>query len=76
MAIGYLGAFRDLRGAEQLQEQAGAAVEGLAPMLTLFNENALYRLQAGPFDSRGDAERMAERVRLRLLLVPLLVERR
>src|SRR6187402_148109 len=63
-----LGAFRDRQGAEQLQGQAGAAIDGIAPMLAVFNENALYRLQAGPFASRDEAQRAAERVREKLAL--------
>ena len=71
-----LGAFRDRAGAEQLQSQAGAALEDLSPMLAVINENALYRLQAGPFASRDEAQRTAERVREKLLLAPVVVERR
>ncbi|MES2958689.1 MAG: septal ring lytic transglycosylase RlpA family protein [Pseudomonadota bacterium] len=71
-----LGAFRDRGGAQQLQDQASAALDGIAPMLAVFNENALFRLQAGPFASRNEAQRAAERVREKLQLTPLLVERR
>ena len=71
-----LGAFRDRQGAEQLQGQAGAAIDGFAPMLAVFNENALYRLQAGPFASRDEAQRAAERVREKLALVAVVIERR
>ena len=71
-----LGAFRDRQAAEQLQSQAGAAVEGIAPMLAVFNEQSLYRVQAGPFANRNEAQRAAERVREKLLLVAVLVERR
>jgi len=45
-------------------------------MLAVPNENALYRLVAGPFASRDEALRQAERMRERLQLAPLLVERR
>jgi len=71
-----LGAFRDLRGAEQLQSQAGAEIDGIAPMLAMFNDDALYRVQAGPYASRDEATRVADRVRAALLLAPLVVERR
>jgi rare lipoprotein A len=71
-----LGAFRERQGAEQLQGQAAAAVDGIAPLLAVFNENALYRLQAGPFASRDEAQRAAERVREKLQLVPVVIERR
>jgi rare lipoprotein A len=71
-----LGAFRERQGAEQLQNQAGAALDGIAPMLAVFSDNLLYRVQAGPFTSREEAARAAERVREKLLLVPLVLERR
>jgi rare lipoprotein A len=71
-----LGAYRERQGAEQMQTQAGAALDGIAPIPTVFSDNLLYRVQAGPFASREDAARAAERVREKLLLVPLVVERR
>ena len=71
-----LGAYRERQGAEHLQRNAAAAVEGLASLLVVFDDNALYRVQAGPFATRDEAERAAERVREALLLVPLVVERR
>jgi rare lipoprotein A len=71
-----LGAFRERQGAEQLQSQASESVDGLAPLLAIFNEQSLYRVQAGPFATRDQAQRNAERVREKLLLVPMVVERR
>jgi rare lipoprotein A len=71
-----LGAYRDRRGAQQLQQQAAASLEDLAPLLTVFGERALRRVQAGPFASRDEARRAAERVRETLLLTPVLIERR
>jgi rare lipoprotein A len=71
-----LGAYRERQGAEQMQAQASTALDGIAPKLTVFSDNLLYRVQAGPFASREDAARAAERVREKLLLVPLVVERR
>jgi rare lipoprotein A len=71
-----LGAYRDRRGAQQMQQQASDAVEDLAPMLTVFADRAVHRVQAGPFASRDEAQRAAERVRERMLLQPLVVERR
>ena len=41
-----------------------------------FNEQSLYRVQAGPFATRDQAQHSAERVRERLMLVPMVVERR
>jgi rare lipoprotein A len=71
-----LGAFRERGGALQLQRQVAERVEGLALLTAVFTENALHRVQAGPFTTRDEATRVADRVRERLLLVPLVVERR
>lgn len=71
-----LGAYRERAGAEHLQRNAAATLESLAPLLAVFGDDALYRVQAGPFATRDEAERVAERVREALLLVPLVVERR
>jgi rare lipoprotein A len=71
-----LGAFRNRGGALQLQQQAAERIEGLALRLAVFSEASLHRVQAGPFATRDEAARMADRVRESLLLVPLVVERR
>ena len=71
-----LGAYRDRAGALQLQQQAADRVEDLAPLLSLVSDATLHRLQAGPFATREDAQRVADRVRAQLLLTPLVVERR
>lgn len=70
------GAFRDRAGAERLRDQVAQAAEWLTPLLTVFEEQSLHRLQAGPYASREAARIAAERARETLLLVPLLVERR
>jgi rare lipoprotein A len=71
-----LGAYRERSGALLLQQQAAERVDGLAPMLAVFNENALHRVQAGPFATREEAQRIGERVREQMLLTPVVVERR
>lgn len=71
-----LGAYRERSGALLLQQQAAERVEGLAPMLAVFTESTLHRVQAGPFASREEAQRIGERVREQLLLTPIVVERR
>lgn len=48
----------------------------LAPLLAIFNEHSLHRLQAGPYASRADASNAAQRLREVLQLVPAIVERR
>ncbi|MCE9659787.1 MAG: septal ring lytic transglycosylase RlpA family protein [Burkholderiales bacterium] len=71
-----LGAFREPAGAETFQRRVGAEVEWLAPLLATFGDAALYRVQAGPYPSRDDAQGAAGRVRDALGLVPVIVERR
>lgn len=71
-----LGAYRERQGAEHLQRQAAAALDSLAAQLAVFNESALYRVQAGPFATRDEAQRTADLVLERLRLVAVVVERR
>ena len=70
-----LGAFRESGGAESFQRRVGAEVEWLAPLLATFGDAALFRVQAGPYPSRDEAQGAAARVRDALGLVPLVVER-
>ncbi|HEY4067205.1 MAG TPA: septal ring lytic transglycosylase RlpA family protein [Burkholderiaceae bacterium] len=71
-----LGAFRQREGAEGFQQQVEAELDWLSPLLAVFSDAALYRLQAGPYPSRVDARAAAERIRDGLKLVPVIVERR
>ncbi len=71
-----LGAFRQREGAESFHRRVIAEVDWLAPVLGVFSDAALFRLQAGPYASRDEARAGAERVREALQLVPLVVERR
>jgi rare lipoprotein A len=71
-----LGAFRESAGAESFQRRVGDEVEWLVPLLATFGDAALYRVQAGPFPSRAEAQGAAGRVREALGLVPVVIERR
>ena len=73
-----LGAFRQREGAESFRRRLGAEAElgWLEPLLAIFSDSELHRLQAGPYRSRDDAERAAERARAALAIVPVVVERR
>jgi rare lipoprotein A len=70
-----LGAFRESAGAESFQRRVGAEVDWLAPRLATFGDAALFRVQAGPYASRDEAQGAAARVREAIGLVPLIVER-
>jgi rare lipoprotein A len=71
-----LGAFREASGAEGFQGRVAADIDWLAPLLATFGDTSLYRVQAGPYSSRDDAQAAATRIREALGLVPMIVERR
>lgn len=71
-----LGAFRQRDGAEGFHRKVAADLDWLAPLLAIFNESSAYRLQAGPYASRDEAQGVARRVRESIQLVPVIVERR
>jgi rare lipoprotein A len=71
-----LGAFRERDGAFDFQRKVEREVDWLAPLLAVFTDRDLHRLQAGPYASRGDANGAADRLRAELQLVPLVIERR
>ncbi|HET7793109.1 MAG TPA: septal ring lytic transglycosylase RlpA family protein [Rhizobacter sp.] len=71
-----LGAFRARDGAEQFQKRVSDELSWLSPLLAIFGEPQIYRLQAGPYPTRGEAQEAAARVREALKLVPVVVERR
>jgi rare lipoprotein A len=71
-----LGAFRERAGAEQFHRQVGDELGWLSPLLAIFSEPQLFRLQAGPYGSRNEAQDAAGRIRDALKLVPVVIERR
>lgn len=71
-----LGAFRQREGALELQRQVQQQVDWLAPLLAVFGERSVHRLQAGPYASRDEAQQAIDRLRGVLQLLPLIVERR
>lgn len=71
-----LGAFGQGSGAYSFQQRLSQELDWLSPLLTVFSENGLFRLQAGPYASRDQAREAAERVRTALALVPMIIERR
>lgn len=71
-----LGAFRQRDAALDLHHQVQREADWVAPLLAIFGERSLHRVQAGPFASRSDARQAAERLRALIQLVPTIVERR
>ena len=71
-----LGAFRARDGAESFHQRVVVEMDWISPLLAVFVDAAVFRLQAGPYPSRDEARGVAERVRDGLKLVPMIVERR
>lgn len=71
-----LGAFRQRDGAAAFQRRVAEELDWLSPLLAVFSDAALFRLQAGPYSSRDEARGAAESIRAALQLVPVIVERR
>ncbi|MDB5818331.1 MAG: hypothetical protein JWQ11_1971 [Rhizobacter sp.] len=71
-----LGAFGQRDGAEGFQRHVASELDWLAPVLAVFGDDRLYRLQAGPFVDREQAQGVARRVRQSMQLTPMIVDRR
>ena len=73
-----LGAFRERDGAETFRRRVGADGESswLEPLLAIFGDASPYRVQAGPYASRDEADAVVQRARSALGIVPIVVERR
>ena len=71
-----IGAVRQRNGAEQFQRRVSEDLQWLSPLLAIFSEPQLFRLQAGPYPTRDEADEAAGRIREALKLVPVVTERR
>ncbi|EHR73531.1 rare lipoprotein A [Burkholderiales bacterium JOSHI_001] len=71
-----LGAFTHSDGAATFRRRVEQQALWLAPLLAVFNDAGLHRLQAGPYPSRHDAHSAADRLRQALSLSPLVLERK
>lgn len=71
-----LAAFSQRAGVDAFQKRVADEMINLSPLLGVFQEGKVYRLQAGPYASRADAQAVAGRVREALRLAPMVVERR
>lgn len=69
-----LGAYRNLEGAEAIRSMLVQDREWLAPLLAIFKDRGLNRLQAGPFEDRADAQAALQR--LNGVVEGVIVERR
>lgn len=63
-------------GVDKLQQRIADQLTGLLPLLAVFHESPHYKLQAGPFASKHEAQQAARQVREALQLQPMVIERR
>lgn len=71
-----LAAFGQRGGVDAFQQRVAQEMSHLSPLLAVFQEGSTYRLQAGPYAGREEAQSVARRVRDALRLTPMVVERR
>lgn len=71
-----LGAFRQRDGADRLHQRLSSDLSWLAPLLAVFSDRDLLRVQAGPYADRAEATRVAQRVRAAASLAAVVIERR
>ncbi len=71
-----LGAFRQRQGAHDLRQQLARELAWLEPWLAIIDDRTLFRLQAGPFATRSEAQGTAERIRDAGSLQPVVLQRR
>ncbi|MDN3919353.1 septal ring lytic transglycosylase RlpA family protein [Roseateles violae] len=71
-----LGAFSRLDGAEQMRARLVRELDWLAPMMAIFKDSRMHRLQAGPYRSREEARQAATRVQQAVGMNAVVVERK
>jgi rare lipoprotein A len=71
-----LGAFKQRDGALDFQRRLIDEQPWLGPLLAVFSDRGLNKLQAGPYVTRDDARSAADKIRSALQLVPTIVEKR
>lgn len=63
-------------GVEKLQQRIGQELSALQPLLAVFQEASLFKLQVGPYATRDEALAAADQARSALSVSPLVIERR
>ena len=71
-----LAALGQREGVDRLQQRVTTELSSLTPLLAVFKEAAMFRLQVGPYESREQAQGVAQSVREVLALNPMVIERR
>lgn len=70
-----LGAFANLDNAENLKNRLASELDWLSGVMRIHASGGIHRLHVGPYASRSEAERTAERIRLALGYQPAIVSR-
>ncbi len=63
-------------GVDRLQQRVAAELQNLQPLLAVYHEASLFKLQVGPYGSREEAVAAADQAREVLEVKPLVIERR
>lgn len=63
-------------GVERLQQRVAVELSPLMPLVAVFHEAPLFKLQLGPFTSKDEAHAAARQVRDALQISPLVLQRR
>ncbi|MDE2595145.1 MAG: septal ring lytic transglycosylase RlpA family protein, partial [Burkholderiales bacterium] len=63
-------------GVDRLQQRVLSEAASMAPMMAVFKESAMFKLQVGPYATREAASEAARQVRDAMKLTPLVIERR
>lgn len=71
-----LAAFSRRDSVDRLQQRVSVDAAAMAPMMAVFKEGAVYKLQVGPYATRQQADEAARGVRESMQVVPLVIERR
>ncbi|MGC4061199.1 MAG: septal ring lytic transglycosylase RlpA family protein [Aquabacterium sp.] len=71
-----LAALGRREGVDHLQQRVSTELADLSPMMAVFHEPPYFKLQVGPYASRGEALAAAQQARESLQLTPMVVERR
>jgi len=71
-----LAALGKREGVEKLQQRIATELQSLQPLLAVFHEAPLFKLQVGPYSTRAEALAAADQARDALSVTPLVIERR
>ena len=68
-----IAAFKQLDGAQAFHRKVVADLSWLSPLLAVFSDSSVHRLQAGPYRSRDEAQNIATQIKDALKLVPVVL---